>query len=206
MTETALADNYHYTWDDYCTWPDDMRWEIIGGKAYAMSPSPLIRHQWVQQKLSCLLGNYFVDKKCNVFPAPTDVKLTENDIVQPDLLVVCDKNKIKRTHIEGAPTLVIEILSPSSVTYDRVHKMQLYARNKVKEVWLITPYPWLAEVYVLDGNGYRLSNSYEKTDILKSNIFPDMEIKLEQIFDFQIDKEEQISIIKEGKPPYDITV
>ena len=170
-----------------------------------MSQAPLIRHQWVQQKLSCLSGNYFADKKCNVFPAPTDVKLTEEDIVQPDLLVVCDKNKIKRTHIEGAPTLVIEILSPSSITYDRVHKMQLYAKSKVKEVWLITPYPWLAEVYVLDGNGYRLSNSYEKTDILKSKIFPDLKVKLEQIFDFHIDKEEQISIIKEGKPPYSAT-
>ena len=205
MTEQALADDYHYTWDDYRTWPDDTRWEIIGGAAYAMSPAPLIRHQWIQQKLSYLLGSYFADKKCNVFPAPTDVKLTEEDIVQPDLLVVCDNNKIKRTHIEGAPTLVIEILSPSSVTYDRVHKMQLYAKSKVKEVWLITPYPWLAEVYALDGNGYRLSNSYEKTDILKSEIFSDLEIKLEKIFDFHIDKEEQISIVKEGKPPYGTT-
>ncbi len=202
MNESALALKNHFSWDNYRTWPDDQRWEIIGGEAFNMSPAPLVRHQWIQHNLDRILGNHFLNKKCDVFPAPTDVKLSEEDIVQPDLLIVCDKNKIKNTHIEGAPTLIVEIISPSSATYDRVHKMRLYAKSGVAEVWLITPFPWLAEVYVLDGNSYRLAQSCEKTDKLNSKIFPDLEVDLEQVFNFPIDKSEQITMIKETCPPY----
>ncbi len=202
MNKSSLALEDHFTWDNYCSWPDSERWEIISGTAFNMSPAPLIRHQWIQHKLDRILGNFFLNKSCYVFPAPTDVKLSNEDVVQPDLLVVCDKRKIKSTHIEGAPNLIIEIISPSSATYDRVQKMQLYAKSGVEEVWLITPYPWLAEVYSLDGTNYRLIQSCTKNDTLKSEIFSELEVRLEQIFDFSIDKEEQIMLIKETHPPY----
>jgi len=203
MSEAAQAINDRFTWDDYRGWPDDERWEIVGGEAFAMTPAPAPRHQRVLHELDRQMGNHFADKECMVFPAPTDVKLSDQDVVQPDLLVVCDKSQIKATHIEGAPTLVVEIQSPSTAAFDRVRKMRLYARSGVKEVWLITPYPWVAEVYALDGESYRLAQSCEKTDTLQSKLFPDLAIDLEKVFDFEIPPNERILMVKEGRPtPY----
>ena len=117
-----------YTLDDYQTWPDDRRWEIIRGAAHAMSPSPTARHQIVQTKLARRLDEFFDVAPCRVIVSPMDVKLSETDVVQPDVLVVCKPKQIKRTHIEGGPTLVVEILSESSALHDRTTKMQVYAR------------------------------------------------------------------------------
>ncbi len=194
-----------YNWDEYSQWNDGQRWEIVGGEAYAMSPAPTLRHQRIQAELTSWFNDYFRGKPCQVFPAPTDVKLSETDVVQPDLLVVCDKTQLKETHVEGPPTLVVEILSPSTASFDRVRKMRLYARSGVKEVWLITPYPWLAEVYVLDGETYRLAQGYEKTDTLVSVIFPDLRIELEKVFDYEIPLHEQVQMVREGRPPYPAT-
>lgn len=202
MGQVAYATGDPFTWEHYRAWPNSERWEIIGGEAFAMSPAPSTRHQAVLGDLHLELGQHFKGKPCNVYVAPTDVKVSNEDIVQPDLLVVCEKEKVKGTHIEGAPTLVVEILSPSTAAFDRIHKMPLYARAGVKEVWLITPYPWLAELYVLDGESYRLVQSHGKTDTLRSVVFPDLAIELEKVFDFEIPPAERIEMVKEGRPPY----
>jgi len=199
------AKQQKFTWTDYRSWDDDTRWEIIGGEAFAMTPAPTTRHQRIVFELSRQMGNHFVDKPCDVFPSPTDVKLTDEDIVQPDLAVVCEPDKIKHSHIEGAPTLVVEVLSPSTAAFDRVRKLRLYAHCGVREVWLVTPYPWLAEVFVLDGDGYRLANAYEKDGILESTVFPDFKITLAGVFDYPIDPGERIEMVKEGRPPYPAT-
>ena len=167
-----------------------------------MTPAPSTRHQRIQWSLTVALDGYFRDHTCQAFAAPTDVKLSEEDVVQPDIIVVCDPDQVKRTHIEGAPTLVVEILSPSTAAFDRARKMQLYARCGVKEVWLVTPYPWLAEVYALAGDSYRLAAAYERTDTLVSVAFPDLSVTLAGIFDYPIDPGEEIQMVKEGRPPY----
>jgi len=191
-----------FTWRDYRTWPDDERWEIIGGEAFAMTPAPSLRHQKIVIRLSRFLEEHFETRSCEVFAAPTDVKLSEEDTVQPDLLVVCDKDKMKRTHIEGAPALVVEILSPSTAFHDRSRKLALYAAAGVAEVWLVTPYPHAAEVFALDGENYRLVCVYGREDSLQSRRFPDLTIDLERLFDFPIDPGERIAMVKEGRPPY----
>lgn len=160
MSEAARQ--LKHTWDDYRRWGAGERWEIVGGDAFLMSPAPNLRHQRILHELDRQMGDYFEGRECLVFPAPTDVKLSEQDVVQPDLAVVCDKDQLKGTHIEGPPTLIVEIQSPSTAAFDRVRKMRLYARSRVKEVWLINPYPWLAEVFVLDGETYRLARSCER--------------------------------------------
>ncbi len=200
MAEAARA--IHYTWDDYRQWDDDRRWEVLGGEAFAMSPAPSLRHQRILFELARQLGDHFEGQPCQVFPSPTDVKLSDADIVQPDLLVVGDPSQLKETHVEGPPALVVEILSPSTANFDRIRKMRLYARFGVKEVWLITPYPWLAEVFVLDGESYRLAGAFEKTDTLASTIFPSLCIELEKVFDYDIPPHEQVQMVKEGRPPY----
>lgn len=202
MLQSATAIKKQFTWDDYQLWPNDERWEVINGEAFAMSPAPTLRHQTILVELTARFHEYFMNKSCQAFVAPTDVKLSDADIVQPDLLIVCDSEKLKGTHVEGAPDLIVEILSPSTAAFDRVRKMRLYAANGVKEVWLITPYPWLAEVFVLDGKSYRLTQVCEKNDTLNSVTFPGLNILLSDIFNYSIDPSEQIAMVKEGHPQY----
>ena len=189
------------TWDDYQSWHDDQRWEIIEGEAYAMTPSPLERHQRILADLMIELHGFFKTKNCRVYPAPMDLKLSDQDVVQPDILVVCDPSQIRKTHIEGPPSLVIEILSPATTLHDRGRKLELYARSGVQEVWLVTPYPSAVEVFLLDGESYRLKRTYAKEDTLQSPCFPGLEMELGAIFNFPVDPDEQIQLIKEGRPP-----
>jgi Uma2 family endonuclease len=199
-TATALK---RYTWDDYRTWPDNERWEVIGGEAYAMSPSPGFRHQIVQAQLVRRLGEFLDGKPCVAIPAPMDVKLSDRDVVQPDVLVVCDRKKIKATHIEGAPTLVIEILSDSTEAHDRAVKMRLYATHGVPEVWLVRPSPSVIEVYQLDGKTYRLNATYTPPDTLKSPGFPKLKLRLKDVFDFPLEPDEKAAMtIRETRPSY----
>lgn len=107
-----------YTWSDYLTWPAEERWEIIDGVAYNMTPAPSVRHQTVAAKLVSQLEQKLKNKRCKPFIAPVDVVLSEYDIVQPDVFVVCDKSKITEANIQGAPDLVIEILSPATAIKD----------------------------------------------------------------------------------------
>ncbi len=191
-----------FSWSDYRRWPDDERWEIVDGQAYAMSPSPGYWHQSICAALTASLYTYFADKPCLMLPAPMDVKLSDHDVVQPDLLVVCDKDKIRATHVEGTPDLVVEVLSPSTALLDRSHKLRLYARSGVREYWIVKPYPAWIEVLQLDGDSYRVRHVFRKEDTLRSPLFPGLEIPLEPVFDFPIPPEEQIDMVKEGSPPY----
>ncbi len=184
MAQPQKKADARYTWRDYQGWGDDQRWELIGGEAIAMSPSPGSRHQRICLALGAALYTHFKGKKCEPFISAMDVKLSDEDVVQPDLLIVCDKSQIKDTHIEGAPVLVVEILSPSSLAHDRLRKMNLYARFGVKEFWLVTPHPPFIEIFLLDANGYRRHSAFEKDDELLSATFPDLRIPLAPVFDF----------------------
>jgi len=115
--------NERWTYADYLTWPDDERWEIIDGVAYAMSPSPGKRHQELFGELFRQIANFLKGKSCKVFAAPFDVRLSDistasdnyaETVVQPDIFVVCDKNKLDERGCKGAPDLIIEISSPST--------------------------------------------------------------------------------------------
>ncbi|MBT3294267.1 MAG: Uma2 family endonuclease [Verrucomicrobia bacterium] len=202
MGQAALKREGRYTWTDYRTWPADEQWELIGGEAFDMSPAPGTRHQTVVTELGRQFGNHFQGKPCKVFVAPTDVKLSEADIVQPDLIVVCDENRIKPTHIEGPPTLVIEVLSPSTQAYDRVRKLRLFAASGVQEVWLVTPYPSLVEVLMLDGASYRIAGGYTRDETPVSVAFPELQIDPTALFDFPLTPEDAIQRVKEDHAPY----
>ena len=202
MTESGKESGKTFTWTDYQNWPDDEQWEIIGGEAFVMTPSPLERHQYVCGELFAALRTFFKSKKCAVYFAPMDVRFSETDVVQPDLLVVCDPKQRRMTHIEGPPRLIVEVLSPSSAVYDRGKKLTLYARSGVHEVWLATPYPSSIEVFVLDGDSYRLKATHGREDKLVSQTFPELAIVLDPIFDFPVDPDERIHVGKEVSPRY----
>ena len=114
-----------YTYQEYLTWPDDQRWEIIGGIAYAMTPAPGVGHQRIAGQVFRMVSHALADKPCEPLISPLDVVLSEEDVVQPDVFVVCDPQKIKDTHIDGAPDLIFEILSPSTSLKDRREKKHL---------------------------------------------------------------------------------
>jgi len=200
MSQPSVKPHCHYTWTDYQTWDDDQRWEIIGGDAYLMS-SPTSRHQRVVGELHRQMANLLHGKRCQLFISPMDVMLAEEDVVQPDLLVVCEPQQIKRTHIAGAPTLVVEILSASSTSRDRLLKLDLYARTGVKEYWIVTPWPSLVEVLVLEGNRYVVHKVFGKDQTLVSATFPELKIDLTGVFDFPLEPGEEPPVVREPPAP-----
>jgi len=201
MTNLASDHNQYYTYENYQSWSDNEHWEIIEGEAFNMSPAPSTRHQLISGNLFRELSNYFKGKKCQVFPAPTDVKLSDTDIVQPDILVVCNLDQIKISYIENAPSLIIEILSPYTEMHDRVRKMRLYAKYGVKEYWIVTPFPSLIEVFLLKNNKYILNQAYAKNELLLSVTFKKLSIELSDIFTFPLKPEEEKIFLRIKEPP-----
>lgn len=202
MVQAAAKLEERYTWDDYRLWPEDERWELIGGAAHAMSPSPASEHQDVALSLGSKMKEYFTGKKCRALIAPMDVKLSDEDVVQPDLLVVCDPAQIQR-HIEGPPALVVEIVSPSSTWIDRVVKTALYARFGIKEYWIVTPFPCMVEVFWLQGDKYVFWKGFTHSDVLTSPGFPDLQIELAGVFELALQQHaSEIKVTKESPARY----
>ena len=131
-----------YTSDQFLAMYDlKGRYELIGGALYDMSPSPNIKHQRIVSKLCVTIGSY-IEKhksKCEVIAAPSDVRLSDEDVVQPDLYVVCDPKKFDEHGCVGAPDWVIEVLSPSNSQHDTVEKLSLYVKAGVREYWIVDP-------------------------------------------------------------------
>ncbi len=148
MQAMRMDKNRKYTYADYLTWPEGERWEIIDGEAFptygptAMS-APTLGHQRLAIRIVAALENYLRNKLCEVFISPVDVVFEESDdtrtVVQPDILVVCDPNKVREKNIVGAPDIVVEILSPSTSVKDWTKKMRLYEREGVREYWIVSP-------------------------------------------------------------------
>jgi len=142
----------YYTYEDYCQW--EGKWELIEGMPYAMSPSPIPAHQRVNSTLifEFELALKKSCKKCKLY-LPIDWKITEDTIVQPDLLIVCDK--IEKKFLDFPPALVVEILSPSTSSKDRNEKMEIYQLQKVKYYLIIDPQFKKVEVYQLINDTYQ---------------------------------------------------
>jgi Uma2 family endonuclease len=174
----------HYTYADYLTWGDEVRYELIDGEAYAMT-APLEIHQFILGELHGLLWNFLKGKSCQVFVAPYDVRLnpdTDDDtVVQPDLVVICDKTKRDGKACLGAPDLVIEIVSPSTAQMDRFVKYHKYLQAGVKEYWIVDPESRTVSVFVLK-NGDYVHSVYSDADKLPSHVLEGCEINLSEVF------------------------
>lgn len=142
-------------------------YEIINGKIVSMSPRPSTRHSTVLINLSSIFRNYFKGKLCKPF-AEVDVFFDDNNHFIPDLVVVCDNSKDKGSHIEGAPDLAVEILSPSTTKYDKYDKKDIYEKYGVMEYWIVDVKNRSIEVFVLDNQKYKVKDIHA--------IFPDYEI------------------------------
>ena len=178
-----IEEQTFFTEEDYYKLPDDVRAELINGKIYYMA-SPTQLHQEISMELSRRIANYLADKggPCKVLPAPFDVKLNEkkDDIVQPDLSVICDRNKLDGKRCNGAPDWIIEIVSPSNATYDYVTKMRLYENAGVKEYWIVNPEEKTIVVYNFQSNSDIISE-YSFEDKVKAGIYEDFIIDFAEI-------------------------
>lgn len=173
------------TYDDYALLPQDRnRYEILDGELY-MNPSPEYVHQLVLFHLVTILWSYVAPRELGqLLFAPMDVLLSEINIVQPDLLFLAH-GKIpppSAKNIRVAPDLVVEVVSPSSVDQDRIHKKRIYARHGVPHYWIVDPDGRTFEVYELAGSEYRLAGSFAGGATATSPLFPGLEIPLAQLW------------------------
>ncbi len=184
----ALKNDEHYNYHDYCTWPEDERWELIAGTAYAMSPAPRRKHQGMVVALNVQLGRHFAGKTCRPYISPIDVFLPADDealadidtVVQPDLLVVCDPAKLIDEGIKGAPDFIIEILSPSSALRDQSEKRRLYEAKGVREYWIVNPNTLEVFIYRLRDGAYGLPAVASLASPTAVAIFPGLELAVNE--------------------------
>lgn len=178
-----------YSYSDYLLWKFNERVELIRGFIKKMSPSPSLTHQTVSQNLSANLYLYFRPSNCRLFSAPFDVILPlasekkDTTVVQPDLCVVCDESKLNERGCHGAPDLVVEIISKNNPKYDIDTKFKLYEEAGVQEYWIIEPYDKILLVYTLKNGVYIGLQPQSIGDSIKSPLFPEMDIALDDVFD-----------------------
>ncbi len=184
-------ENKRYTFEDFLNWEEDERIEIIDGDVFMMSP-PATIHQKVSGELFRQIANYLEGKSCEVFSAPFGVRLFERNgdkpedvdtVVEPDIIVLCDKSKLDEHGCKGAPDMAIEILSPSTRRHDKLIKLNLYQRAGVREYWIVDPYTSSVSVYLLGEDGkFALHEEYGRKDIAKVNSLRGCFIELEKVF------------------------
>ena len=179
------------TYADYLTWPEGERWEIIDGVPY-MQAAPTWQHQSISGQLLKQFLVYLDGKPCQAFSAPFDLRLPESNetdeettlVVQPDIVVVCDKKGLKGTGYFGTPTLIIEISSPSTTRSDKVWKFNRYEMAGVKEYWIVEPEGKVVSVFTLqDNKRYGRPETYTEENNIRVSVFPDLTIDLRLVFD-----------------------
>jgi Uma2 family endonuclease len=176
-----------YTFQDWLTW--EGAWELINAKAYSTSPAPTSLHQFIVGELHFYLRTFFQNRKCFVFVAPFDVYFSENEqydvadhVVQPDLSVVCSTDQISKNGCHGAPSLIIEVLSPSTALKDFNEKFNLYQKYGVNEYWIVDPGNQTVHVYTLEEGSYQNRHLYTEQETIQSVLYPELEIPLRNLF------------------------
>ena len=180
----ALAHANIYTEEDYYNLPENVRAELIDGQVYYMA-APSRIHQKILNFLNTEINIYIRSKdgSCEVYPAPFAVKLFEDDdktVVEPDISVICDPNKLTDRGCTGAPDWIVEIVSPSTSSHDYIRKLNLYAKAGVKEYWIIDPRTEKVFVYHLDQADVN-ADSYTFQDKIKVNIYDDLWIDFAEL-------------------------
>ena len=179
-----------YTYADYLTWKFTERVELIKGWIHLMSPAPNVSHQTVSIKLSAMLYNFFENNKCNVFAAPFDVRLYKKNIadekvltvVQPDLCIICDDNKLDKRGCIGVPDLIIEIVSPGNSKRELKTKFDLYQENNVLEYWVVNPLEKNIQQFVLKDKKFQLVHTFFDDDKMDCKIFKGFTVTVKKIF------------------------
>lgn len=179
----------YHTYADYQTWPDDCRYELIDGIAYAMAPAPTRQHQNAVLEIARQIANTLEGKPCRPYIAPFDVRLMQADladqrvdtVVQPDISVICDRSKLDDKGAKGAPDWIIEVLSPSTASHDQIVKHALYERAGVGEYWLVHPTDRLLTIYRLLDGAYGKPDIRELVGETACGVLPEVVIDWEKV-------------------------
>lgn len=188
---------------DNLAYRDPVREERINGKFVAMSPRPAYNHNRIAFRIAHIFETYLHGRKCTALADGTDLYLSDDDWFIPDMMVVCDREKIQKDGVHGAPDLVVEVLSPSTAKNDRTYKKDVYAKCGVKEYWIVSPENKSVEVYYQKDGQLELQEIYsvypdwmlkgmkeeelaEVVTEFKCSLYDDFIISLEDIFDGMI--------------------
>ncbi len=183
------SEKENYTFADALTWGENEHIEIICGEAYMMSP-PGRRHQEILLELSRQLSNFLLDKTCKVYAAPfavrpfakkEDAPEDEDTLLEPDITVVCDPEKLDDFGCKGAPDMVIEILSPSTRRHDLSVKYRLYQRAGVREYWIVDPEGKTVQVHKLEEGLYNAAEVYTRGAV-PVGLWEGFSIDLDRVF------------------------
>lgn len=197
--QMPLADKLasKFTYHDYLRWNDDERWELIDGQAWNKTPAPSFKHQRLAGAFYRVIANALVGKKCVAGIAPTDIVLSEHNVVQPDVFVVCDQKKITDQVILGAPEIIIEVLSPGTSLKDRREKKRLYERFKVQEYLLVDPVGQMVERFLLQEDDlWDKGEIFGPDQTITVHTLPNISVNLREVF--------EIEATPEVKTPVDV--
>lgn len=187
---TSLPQEDRYTFADLLQWDDNVRYELYSGVPVALA-SPSDAHQDISGEIFFQLKSYLRGKQCKAYYAPFDVRLFEEDgespedvdfVLQPDLMVVCDKNKVDRHGVHGAPDLVVEVLSPATDRYDKIIKLSLYQRAGVLEYWIADPVSRSVSVYALKNGVYQSPTVYGSDTSISVGVLDACQVDLSTVF------------------------
>lgn len=199
MTFEELDLNGTYTYSDYLKWNFEesgisQRIELIKGKIFKMSPAPSRKHQESLRFIFSKLDRFLEKSPCRLYTAPFDVRLTPrkadnrnkvHTIVQPDLCVVCDLDKLDDAGCVGAPDLIVEILSPGNSRKEMKEKFEVYEENGVKEYWLVYPHDEYVMVYTLNEAGKFIgSKPLVADEFITSSVLVGIEIPVAEVFEY----------------------
>ena len=177
-----------YSYSDYLLWQFHERVELIRGYILKMSPAPNRFHQTVSLNVSSSFFQKFKHQSCNVYAAPFDVRLPikskkkDSTVVQPDLCIVCDEVKLDDQGCNGAPDLIVEIMSPNNKKHDLDTKYKLYQEAGVLEYWIIEPSEKIVLVYVLQDGVYIGLKPQTEGGIIESRLFPELKVSVDDVF------------------------
>ena len=191
LSESSLAygaENKRMSYQEFIemTANSDERYELIDGEVYLLE-SPVYDHQAILSEIHVILHDWFKGKPCRPLFAPFDVTLAKSEenisVVQPDILVICDMDHIDSNgHYQGVPTLVVEVMSPSTRRKDMLKKLDLYLQTGVQEYWLIDPNKRSVFLYSFKSGDFLDNRTYIGDATLQSSCFPGLEIPLAAIF------------------------
>jgi Uma2 family endonuclease len=183
--EKATARGYRLTFEDWLKFPEDgQRYEIIDGELF-VSPSPSVKHQRIVRSLLVLLDRFLrAGSLGEVLPAPIGVKLAEDTVPQPDLLVVLDENqqRVGTQAVHGLPDVVVEVLSPGTAARDLGVKRDRYELAGIPEYWIVDSESELVEVLALESGKYTLWGRFGLNDVLTSRVLAGLRIPLREVF------------------------
>ena len=192
LSQLDLRDGV-YSYADYLTWQFDQAVELVKGKIFPMS-APSRRHQGISRELNGILYNFFKGNSCSFYAAPFDVRLYDkrksvkanrdvHTVIQPDICVICDLDKLDDKGCFGSPDLVVEILSPGNSSKEMKIKKLLYEENGVREYWIIDPEHETAfQFHLTDADSYSPATIYVSDELLNCVIFPGLVVSLTEVF------------------------